>query len=69
MKIISVKVVIDNSQDKTRLIKDIDTNRYTLFVGKDDANKDANVLMTIHDKTLKAIQKEQDTKDIKIIFI
>lgn len=69
MRIFKVKVMLDESKEQSRLIKDIEQEQYTLLMGKKDANKPVSSFMDIKDKVLKLIQAEYQTKDIDIKLI
>lgn len=70
-KIINVKVFLDETTDKTRVIKDIDTNKYFLMIGKTDANKEFTIsnLKELKDKATNVIKKEYPSNNIKVNFI
>ena len=69
MRTFKVKVMLDESKEQSRLIKDIEQEQYTLLMGKKDANKPVSSFMDIKDKVLKLIQAEYQTKDIDIKLI
>lgn len=69
MRTFKVKVMLDESKEQSRLIKDIEQEQYTLLMGKKDANKPVSSFMDIKDKVLKLIQAEYQTKDIEIKLI
>lgn len=69
MKTFKVKVMLDESKEQSRLIKDIEQEQYTLLMGKKDANKPVSQFNNIKDKVLKLIQAEYQTKDIDIKLI
>ena len=64
-----VIVKLDESKDTTQLIKDIDTEQYTLIIGKIDANKPFKRLKEIKAEVIKQIQTEYQTNNIQVKLI
>lgn len=63
MTIITIQIEINRQADKNQLIKDIDTNYYTLLL------KDISDLDNIKAKVIDRVKQEYQDKDIKIDFI
>lgn len=65
----SVKVYLNENNQETNLLKDIDKEQYTLIIGKKDANKPFKRLLEIKSEIVKQIQQEYPNNDIKVTLI
>lgn len=65
----SVKVYLNENNQETNLLKDIDKEQYTLIIGKKDANKSFKRLLEIKSEIVKQIQQEYPNNDIKVTLI
>lgn len=65
--IIDVKYYLNEESERTKLIKDIDKDEYTLEIGLKDANTSLEALKEIVKKNIRE-QKENDSIEINLIM-
>ena len=64
--IINVKYYLSEENERTRLIKDIDKDEYTLEIGLEDANTSLEALKEKVTKNIRE-QKENDSIEINLV--
>lgn len=64
--IINVKYYLSEANERTRLIKDIDKDEYTLEIGLEDANTSLEALKEKVRKNIRE-QKENDSIEINLV--
>ena len=68
-RVFKIKCYVNNNQENTRLIKDIEKEEYSIELGRKDANKDAVAFFNeLLEKVTKQIRNEYQDNNIDVIL-